>query len=633
LVAWTSTRDHGMSCGRNIPHALLLVVLILCRACWPVSADCSPASVSVTVGGINAQKAIPALAEGEVYISECASVRAGYVGTITITCLSLVHSVNTVLCKPEGCREGQGSPARIGDSPELLYVSLRRGLEHQGADFLPCRDFKPGYFGYINVRCSFGAMSADAANCHPELGSPSTVFRILNGQYLAGSWRIFELDFYSEPDCVGGKLKGEYFASSEDAQNSQTVALAMDGNRSTFWSSWCPGGCDTNTAWMGIVLQTPGTVRCLNILQSQVTCCRSDRIRLEVWDGEGWQELQVWEFEGSSSVLGKNLVVPITCNQGKPSGPGVIHDCDGPPVVGLQDTQTCTAKCGEGYAGDGTTFTCGGDGLFSGTAPTCWNTTEISNMASFSIIGIVLAVLAFQYSCMYMQGKARLTWDLDQIPGPMVGRWMEQKGERTWMLLMADKKARDHAKLIEMGQAAGFDKIEDELQQIQDRSPGGSPMGSPKGASSAAVEGLIFGAKTKRKEKYVGVDGLCSPCEDPNICWAYAMCPCCRIADSWHTVGVPEWQTYWKVFTAYILCPCLWPCLNFYGRYRIRKAFRLNLEPHRDFIAHCICCCCCSPCAHMQEARLVDGPVLYFKCKNKLIDIQNRQIRRVGELL
>merc|ERR1711879_278189 len=106
--------------------------------------------------------------------------------------------------------------------------------------------------------------------------------------------------------------------------------------------------------------------------------------------------------------------------------------------------------------------------------------------------------------------------------------------------------------------------------------------------------------------------GLCNPCEDPDLCWRCVFFPICRIADTWHTLGEPRLLTYWRVLIAYYLCPCCWPCLNFFGRYRVRTAFGLPLEPHRDCLVHCCCPCCCAPCAVIQEARLVDAPgVLY----------------------
>ncbi|CAJ1387345.1 unnamed protein product, partial [Effrenium voratum] len=134
-----------------------------------------------------------------------------------------------------------------------------------------------------------------------------------------------------------------------------------------------------------------------------------------------------------------------------------------------------------------------------------------------------------------------------------------------------------------------------------------------------------MGREGRQKLRKQAVDGLCSPCEDPDLCLSYALCPLCRQADTWHTLGVPEWQGYWKVLAAYVLCPWFWPCLNFYARYRIRQAFRIHLEPHRDCIIHCLCCCCCTPCAHLQEARLVDAPMLYFHCKHKLANFHLKQ--------
>eukprot|EP00913_Durusdinium_trenchii_P020278 g19051.t1 len=146
-------------------------------------------------------------------------------------------------------------------------------------------------------------------------------------------------------------------------------------------------------------------------------------------------------------------------------------------------------------------------------------------------------------------------------------------------------------------------------------SPEEGKLKQPRQAEMSSNSTFFARRRTSKKQ---GVDGLCSPCEDPDLCVAYALCPFCRQADTWHTLGVPQWQTYWKVLAAYVLCPWCFPCLNFYGRYRIRQAFGIPLEPHRDCCVHCLCCCCCTPCAHLQEARLVDAPVLYYRCKHKL---------------
>lgn len=374
---------------------------------------------------------------------------------------------------------------------------------------------------------------------------------------------------------------------------------------------------------MAVALPAARTVRCIRIQQSQVPCCRSESVRAEVWDGEGWQHLQSWNLTGPPSVLGKDLAVPTTCKLNKPSGPGVVHDCDGPLVVGIQSGQTCTARCSEGYSGDEQTFHCSASGAFDGQIPGCINAAEITNLASFSLIGIVLGLLGCLYTCLFMTGKARLTFDIEAMPGPLQGHWFDHHGKTAWERMEEDKKMRDAVRAMG-GDLQPGDKNDPEKGAVNQE----KMIGDEAHRLEEEFKGLTGRKRRKAMENAQTVDGLCSPCADPDLCIAYTMCPLCRAADSWHTLGVPEWQSYWKIFWSYVACPCCWPCLNFYGRYRIRKAFRIPLEPHRDFLVHCICCCCCTPCAHMQEARLIDAPVLYFKMQTKLIELQTTHIKR-----
>jgi len=600
-------------------------IAVIAATCAQATGDCHADAVDVLVGGAGVLFNIPALQQGEFLSTPCAEVRPGFVGSISTTCVASAVTVNTDMCTPAGCPAGQAAPARIGDGAQLYLaeVTVSQGLAHKDGEHVLCRNLKDGYEGYARLRCSLGVLSADASSCHPAFKGPSSVFRVLNDQYLAGNWRVYEMSLYETEDCSGGKLQGEVFASSEDAENDQRVALASDGNWSTFWGARCYDGCLRNSAWMAVALPAARTVRCIRIQQSQVPCCRSESVRAEVWDGEGWQHLQSWNLTGPPSVLGKDLAVPTTCKLNKPSGPGVVHDCDGPLVVGIQSGQTCTARCSEGYSGDEQTFHCSASGAFDGQIPGCINAAEITNLASFSLIGIVLGLLGCLYTCLFMTGKARLTFDIEAMPGPLQGHWFDHHGKTAWERMEEDKKMRDAVRAMG-GDLQPGDKNDPEKGAVNQE----KMIGDEAHRLEEEFKGLTGRKRRKAMENAQTVDGLCSPCADPDLCIAYTMCPLCRAADSWHTLGVPEWQSYWKIFWSYVACPCCWPCLNFYGRYRIRKAFRIPLEPHRDFLVHCICCCCCTPCAHMQEARLIDAPVLYFKMQTKLIELQTTHIKR-----
>merc|ERR1712060_979085 len=94
--------------------------------------------------------------------------------------------------------------------------------------------------------------------------------------------------------------------------------------------------------------------------------------------------MQVWNSIGALQMpdgKGYHLLVPKTCELGRPEGDGIAHDCVGPPVVGVQAGQTCTARCAEGYYGESAEFSCGSDGLFSGDTPMCYNLDTVYNLA------------------------------------------------------------------------------------------------------------------------------------------------------------------------------------------------------------------------------------------------------------
>merc|ERR1712083_123858 len=130
----------------------------------------------------------------------------------------------------------------------------------------------------------------------------------------------------------------------------------------TAWSARCQEGCAAGSAWLGVTWEGPSErVRCVRLRQSQVSCCGSPNVRLEVWDGSDWQSMQVWNtvnMEYSITTNALELLVPITCDLKKPEGSGVVHNCDGLPVVGLQDGDTCEGSCAAGFYGESSPFVC-----------------------------------------------------------------------------------------------------------------------------------------------------------------------------------------------------------------------------------------------------------------------------------
>lgn len=371
--------------------------LLLAWAVARVASDCPANTVTVRVGGNQVELQTPHLQEGGSWANDCGALRTGFVGTVQFFCMASVLSGGSQACRPAGCVAGQGGVARIGDGAKLFFPKITRDLEHNREQYVSCSSLEDGYLGYVHLKCSLGDLSADAARCQPALGGGGSAIRIVNNLYLPGNWRVYELAVFSSTDCSTGRLQGEVFAASEDAGDGRTVALAVDNNRSTFWGSWCPEGCQPKTAWLAMAFPSATSVRCVKLQQSQVPCCRSSAVRLELWDGIRWQKLQDWDITGVPSVLGTSLIVPLSCTDGKPTGAGVQHDCDGPPEVGLQRGQTCTARCAEGYDGESQKYVCGDEGRFTGVPPQCVNTDEISQLSSLSLIALVLLGLGLTY--------------------------------------------------------------------------------------------------------------------------------------------------------------------------------------------------------------------------------------------
>merc|ERR550534_2844815 len=105
--------------------------------------------------------------------------------------------------------------------------------------------------------------------------------------------------------------------------------------------------------------------------------------------------MHVWDTTGLQRYSrGFTLPVPITYESGEPAGDGVVHDCVGPPVVGMQAGDTCQAECDEGFYGGRSVFTCRDDGVISGTAPTCYHIDSVFRYGSFGLGALALLFLA-----------------------------------------------------------------------------------------------------------------------------------------------------------------------------------------------------------------------------------------------
>lgn len=634
----------------RLPWTLLL--------CLPlVSADCPAQSRPLTVGLQTVVLPVPALSEGRNFRRTCEWVNPGYEGFVEAICVGSRLSVGAGRCSPKGCAAGLVAEVEVGD--QLVEATNARSLLHGEVSSVTCSSLVEGFHGYVWLRCSLGELEGDASSCQPRAVGERSFWRIVNADYLPGTWRVYELAFHVNKDC-SGELQGTIVSSSQQSLADASKQLAFDRNAGTSWAARCDGGCEPGVAWLGLVLDAPSErVRCVNLLQSRVACCGSRNVRLEVWDGAGWQAVQVWDTAGlERGSRGFALPVPATCEAaGGPEGAGVEHDCRGPPVVGLQAGDTCHAECGEGYYGSREKFTCGPNGLLVGQNPTCYHEDSIYRFggAVCALLGLLFLACQYRFWCMYH--KVQLTHDIGMILPAMTGRWFEKEGTTVWQVILDAEHEDDRKSAYDFDEgggeaAAGAGATEKGKGAADgaakagrgDKDKDGEPQFIGKGTLKADLEmarkGMItetadeeveFVLEKKKVKTYstdryksrtrVFLDGLCSPCEDPDLCCTCVLCPLCRVADTWHTIGVPTWLTFWRTFFLYAMCPCMWPCLNFYGRLRVRKAFDIPLEPHRDFCVHCCCCLCCAPCAICQEARTVDAPVLY-----------HRMVQRVREL-
>mmetsp|Transcript_22311 Transcript_22311/g.47516 ORF Transcript_22311/g.47516 Transcript_22311/m.47516 type:complete len:641 (-) Transcript_22311:111-2033(-) len=632
--------------GRWLPLPAVSCLALALSALWsaqPCAAECPSSPLVITVAGASLEIVIPALPNGGTYKRECDWIKSGYSGFIKVMCLGTKLTADTASCSPKDCEIGQSASTTVGTSNDTIVVTLSKRLAHRGTSSVPCSTLEPGYTGHVLLRCTLGDLIADSSSCTPAMSVASSLWRISNEDYLPGTWRIFETSFYTEEDCETGKLEGAVIAASEASVLGETRGRAFDSDFTTAWSAHCEQGCQPGTAWIGLAVPVASQrMRCVKMLQSQVACCGSKGVKLEVWDGSEWQSMQVWNNLDNTQMpdgKGFNLIVPKTCEKGRPDGVDIAHDCVGPPVVGVQAGQTCTAQCAAGYYGESAQFSCGNDGLFSGTTPICYELDTVYRIGTFTGVGLGLLFVAFQYKFWCMYKKVQLTQDLDMIPKDLMGRWTEKNGVTIWDFILAKHKEEAMKSAFDRGSAKPGKKDEKADKTVNEedgspRSPGGSPRKGKKKKKKQAgtdtealedeVEDLVAAVKGKVGAPQRGrywLDGLCTPCQDPDTCLNCVFCPMCRIADTWHTLGSPSWMGYWTAYLMCVLCPFMWPCLGYYGRLRVRKAFGIALEPHRDFLIYFVCCCCCAPCAACQEARLVDAPVHFYQNKKKYEDM------------
>lgn len=593
--------------------------------------DCPPRLVAVSVGqGVDELQAslnVPLLGDGGSKRWACGEIFEGYVEFIQVACIDGTISVDSSRCTPSGCNAGMQTLATIGRQNTTAYVTLPVPLRHDEIYSIHCSRALEGYMESIKLRCVRGNLISDASFCRLPFGEARSVWRLSNGDYLPGTWRVFEVSFHTDPDCNTPRLQGEPVAASEDPSIDAWKRLAFDRDYDTAWSPHCVYGCQPGAAWIGLHLPAPSEyVRCVQLRQSLVSCCSSKDVHLDVWDGEQFQTLQRWDTTGLKRITHSiELKVPISCLEGRPEGEGILHDCTGPPVVGLQEGDTCVATCDEQtHYGSPATFKCESDGRLAGDTPTCYRLQTLVRAALFITLVVGVFFFAWQYKFWCMISKMRLSDDDVGIPRAMKKKWLEHGGRNIWDVL--EKELKSGTSLT----ADLFGKKDEEAGFVLSPKAGGSEAGGHDHGDALATEDDKTDAALEQMAEMVMVkgrlkvaapstDGLCTPCVDPDLCWSCCLCPLCRIADTWHTLGAPRFFSYGKIFCLYLLCPCIWPCLNFFNRLRIRMIFDIPLEPHRDCLIHCCCCCCCAPFAICQEARLVDAPakLCYARKKQK----------------
>merc|ERR1712100_291266 len=77
------------------------------------------------------------------------------------------------------------------------------------------------------------------------------------------------------------------------------------------------------------------------------------------------------------------------------------------------------------------------------------------------------------------------------------------------------------------------------------------------------------------------------------------LAPCCRLADTWHSVGQVNY--FIGVWIPQLCCPLL-PCIAAYFRNQMRRRFLVKGSITRDLFLWI----CCIPCVATQEAKHVD---------------------------
>lgn len=126
-----------------------------------------------------------------------------------------------------------------------------------------------------------------------------TSWRISNFDRILLSWRVYELEMYTNSECSGSRITGESVNSNPALLSQAQQAAcwtdlgscadnAFDGKIETGWESAC-SPCDQKQAWVGLRFGMAVEIKCFRILQSEDVQHRTDALELNEWMGDHWE--------------------------------------------------------------------------------------------------------------------------------------------------------------------------------------------------------------------------------------------------------------------------------------------------------------------------------------------------------
>mmetsp|Transcript_139164 Transcript_139164/g.444651 ORF Transcript_139164/g.444651 Transcript_139164/m.444651 type:complete len:972 (-) Transcript_139164:17-2932(-) len=138
---------------------------------------------------------------------------------------------------------------------------------------------------------------------------PGSRFAIRNSALASGGWRIAEVRFYEDPDCLK-QAHGLMFSNEGDAAD---AARGSDSDVATFFHADCCAqkpaleqevcsGCQSGESLLGVDFITNDTsIQCLQLIQGGVAQLRgspmfsTERVTLLRWSGFAFDEVYTWE--------------------------------------------------------------------------------------------------------------------------------------------------------------------------------------------------------------------------------------------------------------------------------------------------------------------------------------------------